>query len=145
MADKDKRSGVNRRDFLKAASTVPVLGAFGLTLNAKKKKDTLAREEILSIGSESAGANPNVLKRNYKRQSGANDTLNLAIVGCGGRGKSILRSAGFHPPGEDAARGLDGTENLNIKLVAVCDLFTPSVEWAEAASGGTAKVYKTYQ
>ncbi len=145
MADNDKRSGVNRRDFLKAASTVPVLGAFGLTLSAKKKKDSLAREEILSIGSENAGTNPNVLKRNYKRQSGANDTLNLAIVGCGGRGKHLLRSAGFRPSDEEDARGLDGTENLNLRLVAVCDLYKPNVEWAVAASGGTAKVYRTYQ
>ncbi len=145
MADNDKTSGVNRRDFLKAASTVPVLGAFALSLKAKKKQDTLAREEILSIGREGAQTNPNVLKRNYQRKGSANDTLNIAIVGCGGRGKSLMRAAGFHPPDEDGAGGLEGTEKLNIRLVAVCDLFTPSVEWAVAASGGTAKVYETYQ
>ncbi|MFC1545036.1 Gfo/Idh/MocA family oxidoreductase [Gemmatimonadota bacterium] len=142
MADYDKSSGVNRRDFLKAAATTPVLGAFGLTLHEKNKRDTLAREEILSIGKDRSGTNPNVLKRNYKRQAGANDTLNIGIVGCGGRGKHLLQAAGFRPEGVEA---LPGTEDLNVRLTAVCDLFTPNVEWAVKASGGTAKVYKTYQ
>ena len=71
--------------------------------------------------------------------------MKVAIVGCGGRGKSLMRAAGFHPPNEEGAGGLEGQEDLNLRLVAVCDLFTPSQEWAVAASGGTAKVYNTYQ
>ena len=141
MTDHDKGSGVNRRNFLKAAATTPILGAFGLSIHEKSKRDTLAREEILSIGKDSAGKNPNVLKRNYQRKASANDTLNIGIVGCGGRGKHLLRSAGFHPEGVDA---LPGVGDLNVRLTAVCDLFDPNIEWAVNASGGTAKVYKTF-
>ncbi|MFH1067984.1 MAG: Gfo/Idh/MocA family oxidoreductase [Candidatus Glassbacteria bacterium] len=143
MAD-EKKNGVNRRDFLKAAATTPVLGAFGLSIYEKSRRDKSGREEILQIGRKSSNSNPNILKRNYKRSSSANDTLNIGIVGCGGRGKSLLRAAGFHPPSEQDDRGLEGQEKLNLRLTAVCDLFTPSIEWAVAASGGQAKVYKTF-
>lgn len=141
MAD----NGMKRRDFLKAAATTPVLGAFGVALYSKESHDKAAREEILQIGKEVSGTNPNILKRNYKRIGSANDTINIGIVGCGGRGKSLMRSCGFYPPEDGEPRGLEGTEPLNLKLTAVCDLFQPSIDWAVKASGGTAKVYRTYQ
>ena len=63
MADMEKGSGVNRRSFLKAAATTPILGAFGLSVYGKSKTDSLAREEILSIGQNSAGTNPKGVSR----------------------------------------------------------------------------------
>ncbi|OGG01119.1 MAG: hypothetical protein A3F83_13390 [Candidatus Glassbacteria bacterium RIFCSPLOWO2_12_FULL_58_11] len=148
MADntgRDNRSGVGRRDFLKAAATTPVLGAFGLSLYKKEALDRASREEVLQLGNRPSGTNPNITKRNYKRAASANDTINIGIIGCGGRGKSLMRSAGFWPPDEEAPRGHEGQEKLNLKLTAVCDLFQPSVDWAIKASGGTAKFYPTYQ
>ncbi len=138
-------NGMKRRDFLKAAATTPMLGAFGAALYSKESHDKAAREEILQIGKEVSGTNPNILKRNYKRIGSADDTINIGIVGCGGRGKSLMRSCGFYPPEEGEPRGLEGTEPLNLKLTAICDLFQPSIDWAVKASGGTAKVYRTYQ
>ena len=48
MAD----NGMKRRDFLKAAATTPVLGAFGAALYSKESRDKAAREEILQLGKE---------------------------------------------------------------------------------------------
>ncbi|MFC2075710.1 Gfo/Idh/MocA family protein [candidate division KSB1 bacterium] len=144
MAEDSKRE-LKRRDFLKAAATTPVLGAFGVSLYGKASRDKVAREEILKLGEGVGGNNPNILKRNYKRTASASGSLNIGIVGCGGRGKSLLRNAGFYPTSEGTPGGLEGQESLNLKLTAVCDLFQPNIDWAVEASGGTAKVYRTYQ
>jgi len=118
-------NGMKRRDFLKAAATTPVLGAFGVALYSKESHDKAAREEILQLGKKVSGTNPNILKRNYKRSAPASGTINIGIVGCGGRGKSLMRSCGFHPPEDPQPRGLEGQESLNLKLTAFFDLSSP--------------------
>ena len=51
MADNDKvkNKGIGRRQFLKAAATTPVVGAFALSVYEKEKLDKVSREEILQL------------------------------------------------------------------------------------------------
>ncbi|MEA2063667.1 MAG: Gfo/Idh/MocA family oxidoreductase [Gemmatimonadota bacterium] len=141
----DKNKGLGRRDFLKAAATVPVAGAFGYSVHKKGKYDKAAREEILGMGKEVSGTNPNILKRSYKRTASANDKIKIGFIGIGGRGKAHMRSCGFWPEDEQTPRGMEGTENLNLECTAICDLFQPGIDWALKATRGKAKVYQTYQ
>ncbi len=146
MADNEKRSGLGRRDFLKAAATTPVLGAFGYSVYAKREHDKVARNEILSLGKETGTVkNPNVLKRNYVRQAPADKPLRIGFIGIGGRGKSHMQACGFFPEDEQKDRGLEGQEDLNLECTAICDLYQPNLDWALRATRGQAKVFRTYQ
>jgi predicted dehydrogenase len=144
MSD-DKKKGIGRREFLKAAATTPVVGAFAYSVHSKKKHDKVAREEILSLGTGKSGKNPNILKRNYVRKASANDRINIGFIGIGGRGNSHMYNCGFWPEDEETPGGLEGTENLNLECTAICDLFEPNIERAKRNTGGRAKVYRNYQ
>ncbi|HUU29190.1 MAG TPA: Gfo/Idh/MocA family oxidoreductase [archaeon] len=143
--DKEKKTGLGRREFLKAAATTPVLGAFAYSVAKKGTEIESSREEILSLGKKVTGSNPNIVKRNYKRKASASDKLKIGFIGIGGRGKFHMRSCGFYPEDEETPRGLEGQEDLNIECTAICDLFQPNIDWALKATRGKAKVYRTYQ
>ncbi len=55
---------------------------------------------------------------------GANDRINIAFIGTGGRGSGLMR---------DVVRR---SEEENVKVVAVCDVFRKRLDQAKAASGG---------
>jgi len=92
----------DRRDFLKA------VGATGLTLEAAK----------------SALASKSNTKATGGRVIGANDRINIGVIGCGGRGR-------------DVARTFDqvGKEDNSCQIVAVCDVY-------EKRKRMTAELYK---
>ena len=145
--DKEKNKGIGRRDFFKAAATTPVVGAFAYSVYSKNKHDKVAREEILSLGKGTGRKNPNILKRNYVRKTSANDRINVAFIGVGGRGNSHMRNCGFIPEGDEWQpwEGSVGSEDLNLECTAVCDLFEPNLERAVRNTGGRAKIYHNYQ
>ncbi|MEA2063180.1 MAG: Gfo/Idh/MocA family oxidoreductase [Gemmatimonadota bacterium] len=140
----DKKKGLGRRDFLKAAATTPVVGAFAYSARSKEKHDKAARRRILDQAEVTAGEHPvlNRKKKKLKFGPGANSAINVGFIGIGDRGKSMMRNCALVPPGESPPEGL---QPLNVRCTAVCDLFKPNVEWAVKASGGTAKVYSSYQ
>ena len=141
----EKKKGIGRRDFLKAAATTPVVGAFAYSVHKKGQHDEVAREEIFSLGKETSGTNPNILKRNYQRKASANDRIKIGFIGIGGRGNNHMYNCGFWPEDEETPRGLEETEVLNLECTAVCDLYEPNLELAVKNSRGTAKIYRTYQ
>ena len=151
MADKEKGNGIGRRQFLKAAATTPVVGAFAYSVNKKQTEDKEARERIL----DAAGAKTEVRQYTERKKKqvnipagAASKILNIGFIGIGGRGYSLMRSAGFIAEELDKNGIPVGSEvqpSLNIRCTAVCDLFTPNVERAVEASGGKAKAYRTYQ
>lgn len=169
QADREpaKKESIRRRDILKGLATMPVFGAFFGVLLRKKWLDDFKKNEILAeLGLE--GKAPAVIPKTTMRKPG--ELIRLGIIGNGGRGESLVKSAGFAHPDwierkrKDAKKnkldkGLEaflGQEDLNVVLTGVCDVFDVRAERGLAASkndirpGGSvefkgAKRYRHYQ
>ena len=145
---------IDRRDVLKSLATLPVLGGFIYGAIAKKSRDNFKKRLILSELGLEEGA-PSVLpKTTFKKQG---ELIRIGIIGFGGRGESLIRSAGFvHPTYwsdrkkfaleqekidrlyirnlEKEIKAYFNQESLNIVLTGVCDLFDVRAERGIAAS-----------
>jgi len=141
----EHRSGIGRRDMVKALATVPVLGALGYSALRRRGLAADERRRLLAeLGIEDEGATvlSEIESRTYS------DTLRIGIVGYGGEGESLVRSLGFaHPDWIQARRDAKlenprdtwleewlEQENLNVELTAVCDVFDVRADRAIAAS-----------
>jgi len=132
----------NRRNFLKALATVPVLGLFLVNLWQKLRRDAFKRNNLLTDLVQEKKA-PAVI-------SGLSDSkhLNLGVIGYGGRGSHLVRGAGFATKGwtdgaykrskenklDKAFPTFMSQEDLNCSLVGVCDLFDVNADMALNAS-----------
>lgn len=160
--NKDKLS---RRDALKGLATLPVLGAFAYGWYKKRKYDLLLQENKpfqLDLQAE----NPVSLRSvSHKKQ------IRIGIIGTGGRGRYLLKAAGFvHPktidswieaneknPKDTRYEEFLEQEDLNIVVTGVCDIYESNAKRGlEATSnikrqasngeiGKTPTFYKTYQ
>jgi predicted dehydrogenase len=65
-----------------------------------------------------------------ERVLGANDRVNVALVGCGGRGRLVARLM---------------REALNVDFIAVCDVFDPSAASARQWAGPTAQSFRDFR
>lgn len=120
----------SRRDVLAGLVSLPVLGVIGYGLlkhNENKKKLGLGLlQNIKPIIPEGI---PTLVE---------GKTLNIGIVGCGGRGGYLLKALGFVHPDRiddftekaksdkywaDYLKEFNAQENLNIKITAICDVF----------------------
>ncbi|MDU1893009.1 MAG: Gfo/Idh/MocA family oxidoreductase [Dysgonomonas sp.] len=154
--DKDKNQDLNqnnnlpqsegRRNALKALVTVPVLGAMAYGVYSKQKSVKTLRDvsDVFSLSPESPGITP--LIPNGKQ-------IRLGIIGCGIRGKQLLRAAGFATPQklqdliDNAKKESKDTrykdfvnqEDLNVVLTGVCDIFDTFAEEGIAAG---ANIYR---
>ena len=166
--------GIKRRDILKGLAAVPVLGYFVYRFLGKKdvenEKKQAILEELEDLGiPEKSPETPTVAVKPTAAKPG--ELIRLGIIGYGGRGESIVRSAGIaHPEWvenkrKDAEKNKMDTglrdwlnqEDLNIVLAGVCDVFDVRAERGLAASknetrpGGAsgilagAKRYRHYQ
>ncbi|WP_080902710.1 Gfo/Idh/MocA family protein [Parabacteroides sp. Marseille-P3160] len=153
-----------RRDALKTLATVPVLGALAYGVYKKQKYNATLQDvkDVFNVSKES----PTIAKMQPNGQQ-----IRLGIIGCGIRGKQLLRAAGFATPQSlqdliDAAKknskdtrykDFKEQEDLNIVLAGVCDIFDTFAEQGIAAGsniyregvggklGPTPKRYRTYQ
>ncbi|MGD8868617.1 MAG: Gfo/Idh/MocA family oxidoreductase [Gemmatimonadales bacterium] len=137
--------GVGRRDVIKALASIPVLGVFFYSFYKKKFEDDFKKREILSELGVSEGA-PAVIPEAISRPPG--DRIRVGIIGFGGEGESLVRSAGFATPDwvEDAREAAEADsrnkrlqsyleqDDLNIAITGVCDLFDVRAERGIAAS-----------
>lgn len=133
-----------RRDFLKGLATVPVLGVFFYKLYDKISYDNSRKDQILSELGFNKEA-PAVITKSLKKSS---NKIRIGIIGNGGRGESLIRSAGFaHPDWIEKKRKAAQENNLeksleiyltqddlNLELTAVCDVFDVRAERGIAAS-----------
>lgn len=149
--DKPNQGGIKRRDILKGLAAVPVLGYFVYrfldkkSLDHKKKQVLLEELEDLVKPEKSPAKTTVTAKPTTTRPT---EQIRLGIIGYGGRGESIVRSAGIaHPEWieeqKKAAREnkMNTTlrdwlnqEDLNIVLTGVCDVFDVRAERGLAAS-----------
>ncbi len=153
-----------RRDAIKALATIPVLGALAYGVYSKQKHDRTLRDvsDVFNLSKDSATIAE--LQPNGK-------LIRIGIIGCGIRGKQLLRAAGFVSPKtlqeliDDSKEDKKDTryvdfkaqENLNIAITGVCDIFDTFAEEGIAAgsninregNGGTLgpapKRYRHYQ
>jgi len=153
-----------RRDAIKALATVPVLGALAYGVYKKQKHDRTMHDvsDVFSLSKET----PTIADLKADGQQ-----IRLGIIGCGIRGKQLLRGVGFATPQSlqdliDASK-IDKKdtryqlfreqEDLNVVLTGVCDIFDTFAEEGIAAGAnitreglngkpGTApKRYRHYQ
>ena len=79
----------NRREFIKALATVPVLGLFFANLWKKIKVESIKRSNLLADLIDEKKA-PAVVKKITDSKH-----LNIGVIGYGGRGGHLVRGAGF--------------------------------------------------
>ena len=156
---------MKRRDLIKSLATVPVLGAVLYGWNKKVLTETLLHESTTTKISLNA-YNPII-----EKDVASGKTIKIGIIGSGGRGRSILNAAGFTEPekiDDWKSKALENNNDkryeeyleqsdLNIELVAVCDIFDINAEKAikaganinrEGSDGkmdNAPKRYKTYK
>jgi predicted dehydrogenase len=65
-----------------------------------------------------------------KRIHGANNRVHIALIGCGGRGKTVARRV---------------AEVEGVEYVAMCDVYDKQAADAKQQFGGTAKLYKDFR
>ena len=156
---------LKRRDLVKGLMTLPLLGAFGFAWHRKQihnavLKETLRNEISLDF------TNP-ILMRNVTN----NKQIRLGIIGSGGRGRSLLKAAGFiHPKVIDNYRNSAKKDkndlryeeyleqdDLNVVLNGVCDIYDINAQkgmeaganinrqGSEGIPGKMPKRYKNYK
>lgn len=161
--EENKKFG--RRDILKSLATVPVLGVFAYGWYKKQRYNSLLKKAIhneVSIDTENPVALRNVPK---------DKQIRLGIIGTGGRGRALLKGAGFLNPEviddwiEAAAKNPNDKrydefleqEDLNVVVNGICDVYdTNSRKGAKACANsqrqpsagemsGQPKRYRTYR
>ena len=153
-----------RRNALKALATTPVLGALAYGVYQKQKYTKTLSDvgDVFKLSKETA----TIAELNPDGK-----TIRLGIIGCGIRGKQLLRAAGFATPQSlqdliDASKknkkdtryqDFRNQESLNVVLAGVCDIFDSFAEQGMQAganinregNGGTLgpapKRYRHYQ
>ncbi len=122
---------LGRRDVLKGLATLPVLGAFFYGWYRKQKLDNLLKNAIreeVKLMDENPSFNRTV---SNERQ------IRLGIIGTGGRGRSLLKAAGFLRPEliDDWIEGNKKDKNdtryaefldqpdLNVVVNGLCDIY----------------------
>lgn len=132
-----KPGKLDRRTLLKSLVSVPVLGTMALGIARKKRFEDLYYD---SIKEEINLSNPIPKIKPVAK----GEKLRVGVIGVGGRGRYLLKAAGFVNPGQlDKLReeGLGNPrdtryvdfmeqEDLNIEITALCDVYDNRAEWA---------------
>lgn len=124
---KDKTSGIERRDMLKALAGIPILGALGIQVfrkTAYDDKHNIQQEIIKELGLEDLMS---VIKP-ITHQKG--ELIRLGIAGSGSRGIQLASALGFMEKSRfdqtvgDGSLDAQITEgNLNVAITGICDVF----------------------
>lgn len=101
-----------------------------------KKSNQLNRRQFLTTASAVAVGIPYFIPSGVlaaRGRKGANQRINIAHIGVGGRGSGLLREV----------KGLE--ESANVKVVAVCDVDTNRLAKAVETAGGKVDAYHDYR
>jgi predicted dehydrogenase len=145
---KDNSSKIGRREILKGLATMPAVGAVLYGWYKKRQIDRMMREVIreeISLENINPANERNVPKDRLIR---------LGIIGTGGRGRSILKAAGFLRPeiidqwiNESENNQTDTRyeefieqENLNVNINGLCDIFDLNAEFGLKACANINRV-----
>jgi predicted dehydrogenase len=166
--NKDKKSQkgkIGRREVIKSLATIPVLGAFAYGWYKKRNYDKFLKESILE------NINLDAVNPVFERKVSNKKQIRLGIIGTGGRGRALLKGAGFLRPEiiddwkEGAAkndtdhryRDYLEQEDLNVVVTGLCDIYEGNAkmgldacannfrEGSDGKMGSRPKRYKTYK
>ncbi len=127
---------INRREIIKGLATVPVLGALTYAWYRKSRIDRMVKKALQQEISLDY-ANP-VFERNVSQDR----QIRLGIIGTGGRGRSLLKGAGFLNPEiiddwKKAAKENSSDKryeefldqpDLNVVVNGLCDIYEGNAE-----------------
>jgi len=169
MEDNNKNSdsskgGIGRREVIKSLATIPVLGAFAYGWYKKRNYEKFLKESILE------NINLEAVNPVFERKVSNNKQIRLGIIGTGGRGRALLKGAGFLRPEiiDDWKKGASENEtdhryrdyleqeDLNVIVNGLCDIYEGNAdkglracaniyrEGSDGKMGSKPKRYKTY-
>ncbi len=164
-SNKIKKNKLGRREVLKGLATIPVLGAFAYGWYKKRKYDKFLKESILE------NINLDAVNPVFERKVSNEKQIRLGIIGTGGRGRALLKGAGFLRPEiiddwkESAARNETDhryrdylqQEDLNVVVNGLCDIYEGNAdkglracaniyrEGSDGKMGDKPRRYDTYQ
>ena len=138
----EKKNNISRRDIIKGLATMPVAGALMYGWYRKRKYESLFKKAIQEEVKLDA-LNP-VLNRKVSTDK----QIRLGIIGTGGRGRALLKAAGFLQPEildrylEDASKNKTdkrfeefvAQDDLNVVVNGVCDIYEVNAEKGLLAS-----------
>ena len=154
-----------RREILKGLATVPVLGVFAYGWYRRQRHEDFLKKSIYQEVNLDA-ENPVAL-----RQVPKDKQIRLGIIGTGGRGRALLKGAGFiepiavdnwikaanENPNDKRYEEFLDQENLNVVVNGVCDIYDVNAEKglnasanaerlpSDDANNSQPKRYRTYQ
>lgn len=135
-----------RRNAIKTLATVPLLGALAYGAY-KKQKSIKTLKDVSDVFNLSNASTP------VPAMQTDGKLIRLGIIGCGIRGKQLLRALGFATPErmqilkDEAKENSSDTrykdflaqESLNVQITGICDIFDTFAEEGIAAGGN---IYK---
>ncbi len=146
---------MKRRNLLKGLASLPILGLFSWGYVVKKSEEEEVKRAILSELN---------IKAKAPSTTGSMDgnTIRIGIIGPGGRGRHLMRAAGYAEPEwlekanqevlenpyDKRLKTFLEQENLNIRFTAVCDVFSEHADLAMGAAttdDNKPKKYSRYQ
>jgi predicted dehydrogenase len=95
-----------------------------------ERKATISRRRFLAATSMSAAGMMLSSPRTTATVLGANNQVNIGVIGAGGQGSSLIRSLATVP---------------NAKITAICDIFEPNLNKGVSLSGGQPKTFVEYK
>ncbi len=145
--DDQNKGKINRRDLIKGLATIPVLGAFAFGWFRKQRYNKLLKSVIQEEVKLDA-VNPLAIRQVPKDRK-----IRLGIIGSGGRGRALMKAAGFINPEtvdswkesalenrtDDRYEMFLGQEDLNIEFNGVCDVYDINADRGLAAA---ANIYR---
>lgn len=90
----------------------------------------MRRRQFLKHVAQTAATVSTMSAFSAERVIGANDRVNVALIGCGGRGKLVARLMREVP---------------NVDFVAMCDVYDPSANSAKEWAGPMAKAFRDFR
>ena len=90
----------------------------------------MKRRAFLKNVATSAAALSTLSAFSADRVRGANDRVNVALIGCGGRGKLVAKLMRDVP---------------NVDFLAVCDAYDPRTDEARAWAGAHCKAFRDFR
>ncbi len=140
---KKSREKITRRDLIKGLATLPILGIFGYLFHRKQRVQPVSGHgNLFEVKLPSTTS---------FHTTASNDRINIGIIGFGWRGESLAKSLGFvHPdwiksnrlaaeknPRHMGLKEFLNQEDLNVEIVAACDLYKPRNQRARVISKNT--------
>ncbi|MCR9083429.1 MAG: Gfo/Idh/MocA family oxidoreductase [Cyclobacteriaceae bacterium] len=152
--DKKLFGGFSRRDWLKSVAGLPILGSVWAAGWDTTEKSKLEKELLLERLNIKASPPP-------PSGSMEGNPVRIGLIGFGIRGEQLMRALGFatnewleamaissqEDPNDKRLEDFKAQENLNVKLVGVCDIFDVRAEDALRSfntSDNPCKRYPTY-